>query len=391
MEQIKHPRQSLSLKKILALYVLVFILVALFLSVATFSICNTTVEGIRASYHISGEKYYLTNEQRDRFGEGAYISDVQDPLYKQDEQAIITLETIPVLAAPIYFSLCIIAAMLLFYRNNLKKPFEELWVASEKIANNDLNIFIDYDREDELGQICTAFKMMRTTLEDNFSKMWRQVEERKELNAAFAHDLRTPLTVLKGYNDMLQDSDNPQTRRIAVTMSKNISRMERYVSSMSNLRRMEETLPVSKEIPLQSFISSLYENAKIVCEKNGKNLCLQNNVSVSKLALDSTFITQVCNHLISNAVRYARTTVMLSVSSDNNGFLLSVSDDGEGFHKNSLLRATDPYFTEESDSEHLGLGLYICRVLCKLHNGYLEIENTADGAKLSTYFKSPDS
>ena len=113
MEQIKRPRQSLSLKKILALYVLVSILVALFLSVATFSICNTTVEGIRASYHISGEKYYLTNEQRERFGEGAYISDVQDPLYKQDEQASITLETIPVLAAPIYFSLCIIAAMLL--------------------------------------------------------------------------------------------------------------------------------------------------------------------------------------------------------------------------------------------------------------------------------------
>lgn len=114
MEQIKRPRQSLFLKKILALYVLVSILVALFLSVATFSICNTTVEGIRASYHISGEKYYLTNEQRERFGEGAYISDVQDPLYKQDEQASITLETIPVLAAPIYFSLCIIAAMLLF-------------------------------------------------------------------------------------------------------------------------------------------------------------------------------------------------------------------------------------------------------------------------------------
>ena len=85
--------------------------------------------------------------------------------------------------------------------------------------------------------------------------MWRQVEERKELNAAFAHDLRTPLTVLKGYNDMLQDSDNPQTRRIAVTMSKNISRIEHYVSSMSNLRRMEETLPVCKEIPLQSFYS----------------------------------------------------------------------------------------------------------------------------------------
>lgn len=87
-----------------------------------------------------------------------------------------------------------------------------------------------------------------------------------------------------------------------------------------------------------------------------KGFAPANNISVSKVALDSTFITQVCSHLISNAVRYARTTVTMSISSDNNGFLLSVSDDGEGFHKSSLLRATDPYFTEKSDSEHLGLG-----------------------------------
>lgn len=131
MEQIKRPRQSLSLKNPCSLCTC-FYSSCSFSFRSDFSICNTTVESIRASYHISGEKYYLTNEQRERFGEGAYISDVQDPLYKQDEHAIITFETIPVIAAPIYFSLCIIAAMLLFYRNNLKKPFEKLWVASEK-------------------------------------------------------------------------------------------------------------------------------------------------------------------------------------------------------------------------------------------------------------------
>ena len=60
----------------------------------------------------------------------------------------------------------------------------------------------------------------------DFSKMWRQVEERKALNAAFAHDLRTPLTVLKGYNEMLQTSDNSQTRETAATMGKHISRIK---------------------------------------------------------------------------------------------------------------------------------------------------------------------
>ena len=106
-----------------------------------------------------------------------------------------------------------------------------------------MDFSIDYDNKDELGQLCASIEIMRTTIEDNFSKMWRQVEERKALNAAFAHDLRTPLTVLKGYNEMLQASDNSQTRDTAATMGKHIFRKENYVSRMSNIRRMEATQP----------------------------------------------------------------------------------------------------------------------------------------------------
>jgi nitrogen fixation/metabolism regulation signal transduction histidine kinase len=67
-----------------------------------------------------------------------------------------------------------------------------------------------------------------------------------------------------------------------------------------------------------------------------------------------------------------------------------LSDDGKGFDKSSLQKATSPYYTEENNhSEHFGLGLYICKLLCEHHNGYLKIENTATGANVSAYFKSP--
>jgi signal transduction histidine kinase len=285
---------------------------------------------------------------------------------------------------------CIIAAALLFYRNKLKKPLAELMAASEKISNSDLDFSIEYDSKDELGQLCTSFEIMRTTLANNFSEMWRQVEERKQLNAAFAHDLRTPLTVLKGYNEMLQTSEHIQTRETATTMGKHISRMETYVSSMSNLQRMEDTQPEYKLISLQSFLSSLYESVNIVCAQNGKTLLLQNEVSIPQLSLDSSFVSQVCNNLISNAVRYAGNTVTLSFTLENGGLLLSVSDDGKGFDKNNLHKVTAPYFTEETDhSEHFGLGLYICKLLCEHHGGYLKIDNISNGAKVSAFFKSP--
>jgi signal transduction histidine kinase len=390
MGQINRPGRDLSLRKSLIFYIIIFAVLALILSVMTFSICGYAVDNIKSSYPVTGEKYYLTNEQGEQLGDGAFISDTTVPMSKQDERMIALLELLPVIAAPIYSALCIMAASLLFYRNKLKKPLAELRAASEKISNNDLDFSIEYDSKDELGQLCTSFEIMRTTLAKNFSEMWRQVEERKALNAAFAHDLRTPLTVLKGYNEMLQASDNSQTRETAVTMGKHISRMENYVSSMSNLRRMEDTQPEYKLIDLQPLVSSLYDSAKIVCTKNGKELILQNDIPVLQLSLDSTFISQVCNNLISNAVRYARTLVTISFALHDNGLLLSVSDDGNGFDKGSLQKAANPYFTGESNhSEHFGLGLYICKLLCEHHNGYLQIRNTADGANVSAYFKSP--
>ena len=390
MGQVNCRKHYLSLRKSLVLYVIAFVVLAVFLSVTTFSICDGVAEGIRASYPPSGEKYYLTNEQGEQLGDGTYIGTVPVPMSKEDERTIALLEKLPIVATPLYSAFCIIAAALLFYRNRLKKPLAELRTASEKIANDDLDFSIDYDNNDELGQLCASFEIMRTTLADNFSKMWRQVEERKALIAAFAHDLRTPLTVLKGYNEMLQASDNSQTRETAATMGKHISRMENYVSSMSNIRRMEDTQPEYKLIGLQPLVSSLYDSAKIICTKNGKELILQNDISVLQLSLDSAFISQVCNNLISNAVRYARTLVTISFTLHDNGLLLSVSDDGNGFDKDSLQKAANPYFTgESSHSEHFGLGLYICKLLCEHHNGYLKIENTATGANVSAYFKSP--
>ncbi len=253
MGQVNYHKHYLSLRNSLVLYVIAFVVFAVFLSVTTFSICGSVAEGIRATYPPSGEKYYLTNERGEQLGEGTYIGTELASMLKQDERTIAILEMLPIIAAPIYSAFCIIAAALLFYRNRLKKPLAELRTASEKIANNDLDFSIDYDSKDELGQLCMSFEIMRITLADNFSKMWRQVEERKVLNAAFAHDLRTPLTVLKGYNEMLQASDNFQTRETAATMGKHISRMENYVSSMSNLRRMEDTQPEYKLIDLQPF------------------------------------------------------------------------------------------------------------------------------------------
>ena len=388
MEKISFNKNDLSLRKSLIVYIIFFTLIAIFLSLLTFFVCNTASERIRDSYTHSGEKYYLTNEQGEQLGEGIYIGKEPILISKADKRKIYLLEIIPIISVPIYSALCIIAAAFLFYKNKLKTPIKKLQIASEKISKNDLEFSVEYYSSDELGQLCESFEFMRKTLMNNFTNMWRQVEERKSLNAAFAHEIRTPLTVLRGYIEIIENSTDPKAQKNATIMKKNIIRIENYVTSMINLRRMEDKQPEYKLINLQNLISLLYDSAKIICDKNHKKLILINDISNSYNYIDISFISQFFDNLISNAIRFAKTSITISFSLHDNGLLLCVSDDGNGFDNENLKSVTKPYFTgEKNNSEHFGIGLYICKLLCENHNGYLKIENTKQGANVFAYFK----
>ena len=97
------------------------------------------------------------------------------------------------------------AAVFLFYRNKLKKPIEELALASKRIAQNHLDFNITYENKDEMGVLCMEFERMREQLAENNRILWKNIEEEKMLRAAIAHDIRSPLSVLKGYQEMLME------------------------------------------------------------------------------------------------------------------------------------------------------------------------------------------
>lgn len=388
MGQIKNALKNLSLKKSIVLYISLFAAIAICLSAATAAVCTDASRRIHSAYPTVGERYFLTSESGERLGEGAYISKEIPPMSRRDERLLAFLEILPAVAAPVYSALCILTASLLFYRNKLKEPLAQLRTASEKISVNDLDFSVSYDSDDELGQLCASFEGMRAKLAENFSTMWRQVEERRKLNAAFAHDLRTPLTVLKGYNEMLQGRGSESTRVVAATMGRHISRMENYVGSMSRLQRLEDAQPECKIVPLQPLLSSLAESGEIVCARNGKVLCFEGMEDRAEAFIDAAFVSQVAENLIANAARFARATVTLSAFVTEEGLRLTVSDDGEGFRGESLARAAEPYFTESTDrSRHFGLGLYICKLLCERHGGWLKLENTSSGAKVTAFFQ----
>lgn len=141
-------------------------------------------------------------------------------------------------------SLCAMA----FFRRKLKEPLSLLTGAAEKIEKNDLDFTLSYERADEMGKLCASFERMRMALSENNRQMWRAMEARKRLNAAFAHDLRTPLFVIRGYSEMLSrqsgvDFAQEQVEGMAKAIGKNVARLETFVNDMARLQKLEDISP----------------------------------------------------------------------------------------------------------------------------------------------------
>lgn len=302
---------------------------------------------------------------------------------------------------PLSFIVCLSLISILFYKKILQQPLELLGAAADKIADNNLDFTIHYDRPDEFGRLCQSFEKMRSALHNNHLELWRQIEERRRLNAAFAHDLRTPLTVLKGQSDILikytPELSEEKIIETAKMMQRHIARLENYVNTMNTLQRLEDIEIHCKSVDMVHFVKQLRDTGACIC--TDKRFVFQKTQYPSlsfgeedlcsvQIALDVPIILQVYENLLSNAVRYAEEQVTVSTQMIDNNFHITVSDDGAGFSAQDLCEATRPFYKAAGrpDQEHFGIGLNICKVLCEKHGGFLKLENK-NGAAVTAAFQ----
>ena len=218
-----------------------------------------------------------------------------------------------------------------------------------------------------------AFESMRKTLLSNNRELWRQAEERKRLNAAFSHDLRNPVTVLKGSAKLLQKGIENGNLNVdngkepIELICQYARRIEHYVEIMTSAQKLE----------------------KLECKRHiyDKEIDITHSGTAVQVYIDKQFVYNTAENLISNALRYAENKVTVKIVYQEKQMILTVCDDGNGFPATILRKGISPFSRNEiSDSEHFGVGLYICKLLCEKHDGSLTIENMEHGAKTTAVF-----
>ncbi len=324
------------------------------------------------------------------YGEGRLVSDVGAllimPEYSPEDEALDQLlRALQALAIPLSYLGGIILCAVIFYRRKLKRPIEILDAASRKIAENDLAFTVEVPCGNELGRLCGSFEKMRAALLTLSREHWAQMEERRRLNAAFAHDLRTPLTVLRGRASLLEAELPPGSEAAGDVrvMQTHIERLVRYADAMSSLQRMEDVEVRREKTRLPDLAGSLMDTAEILF--SGREVDI--DCGEGEAYVDAEVVLQVCGNILSNSARYARRRVDIELRAIDGALRVTVTDDGGGFTKEGLEKAAAPFYKGEgSGSGHLGLGLNICDILCRRHNGRLSIENVPGGAAVTAFF-----
>ena len=294
----------------------------------------------------------------------------------------------------IYVCVVIIVGSYIFYRFKLSTPLKALTEGIEHIAVDDLDFSVQYDAEDELGALCRSFERMKNELQNNHKRIWRMTEERRKLNAAFAHDLRTPLTVLQGYTDFLEEyipfPEKEDTKLLETNrmMAYYIKRLEDYVEVMNKIQKLEDTPVKIQTVQIGSFMKMLDDNIKLTAKEYGKDISVINEADLQEVRGDISLIFRVLENVMRNACRYSENKVFVRLYEQDQLLYFEMIDDGAGFSPEALEQALNPFYTSgQSETSHFGLGLDICKILCEKHGGSISISNSLDsGARVQFSF-----
>ena len=391
--------KNLSLKKSFFTIITTSLIAAMVLSVLFSSLCNALIDHFDLYVTVPVEESSLDNSEAIVPDNSAIVitgeGGTQTTYYYtyKVEPGYSILSSLQIAMPVVFVIVALICADIIFYRLKLKRPIAILLDSAERIQKQDLDFEITGYASDELGELCLAFESMRKTLLSNNRELWRQAEERKRLNAAFSHDLRNPVTVLKGSAKLLQKGIengnlNAENGKEPVELiCQYAGRIEHYVEIMTSAQKLEKLECKRNIYDKENIQSELQSSLTILAEASGKEIDITHSGTAVQVYIDKQFVYNTAENLISNALRYAENKVTVKIVYQEKQMILTVCDDGNGFPATILRKGISPFSRNEiSDSEHFGMGLYICKLLCEKHDGSLTIENMEHGAKTTALF-----
>ena len=222
--------------------------------------------------------------------------------------------------------------------------------------------------------------------------MWNRIIEEKEFHASIAHDIRVPLMVLEGYVETILEfypEDNISKEEVLAELNKcnvQIARLKEFVEYMRRADEVKLRDRKDEKVSALKIIYDIEEENKVFYKKNGIDIKVQHNQFKEdfEINIDKFIFLEIYENIITNAIRFANSEVSININIEDEQVILIVKDDGCGFESKIINEIDSEKIRKNRNyaSGHMGMGLYITKLLCDKYDGDLKVYNTADGGAI---------
>ena len=278
-------------------------------------------------------------------------------------------------------------------------PLKALQEGTERIRDGNLNEDVEVASNDEIGQVCQSFNEMRVKLKESVDDRMKQEQENRELITNISHDLKTPITAIKGYVEGIMDgvADTPEKMdRYIRTIYNKTNEMDALINELSLYTQIDNnSIPYNFEkLKVENYFHDCMEDISIDMEQASVELSYENECPAdAKIVADPEQLRRVINNIVTNAVKYNKKrvrTVQIQVKPyDDEQIYIGIRDNGEGIKEEDLpnifkrMYRTDA--SRNSQTGGRGLGLAIARKIVEEHGGRIWAESKPDEGTLIAF------
>lgn len=274
--------------------------------------------------------------------------------------------------------LCAAAVLTLCFTTIVLRPLKRLSAAAS-IAAGQYGQRTQVHTQDEVGRLSQDFDAMAASVEQAMESLEDEVRRRDDFVAAFTHEIKTPMTAMLGYADLLRSRDIGQSARekAADYVYHETKRLEALSLKLLELMRLGHEGAGLESVPL----SAVFSDVRHACAGlEGANVTFADARGVWVLA-DKPLLADLLYNLVVNAVRASRPggPVQVGFEVQNDTVALFVRDEGRGIPQNELGRITEPFYMVDKSRARAqngsGLGLALCQRIAAAHQTALEFES----------------
>ena len=224
---------------------------------------------------------------------------------------------------------------------------------------------------------------------------------KSEFISMASHQLRTPLTAIKGYTSMMLEESygkiEPRGKRVLSNVLISSERLVKIVEDLLNISRIElGRMKLEKQsIDMKKMIDGVYQEMKTRAKNKGLNLIWKKpKIAFPKLNIDELKIRQVIYNIVDNAIKYTKTgKIEIKLARENSNLVISISDTGRGFDKDDKNKLFELFTRGKAGTdtfvEGTGMGLYIARKFITLHQGKIWADSKGKNKGSSFYIELP--